>query len=86
MELSSHLIKGDQLAIKCNYDRKILFILVSSLIVQCFVLKQILVFSPFVASGPGRCKINDGGCWHAEKNGHAFSACLVRDFFELSCV
>ncbi|CAN0927154.1 Vacuolar-sorting receptor 3 [Linum grandiflorum] len=30
-------------------------------------------------SGPGRCKINNGGCWHESRDGHAFSACLVGD-------
>ncbi|KAL4581120.1 hypothetical protein LXL04_017329 [Taraxacum kok-saghyz] len=28
------------------------------------------------ASGPGRCKINNGGCWHDTRNGHSYSACL----------
>ncbi|OIV91141.1 hypothetical protein TanjilG_30363 [Lupinus angustifolius] len=27
------------------------------------------------ASGPGRCKINNGDCWHEVRNGHAFTAC-----------
>ncbi|KAI3497385.1 hypothetical protein L1887_39955 [Cichorium endivia] len=27
------------------------------------------------ASGPGRCKINNGGCWHETRDGHSFSAC-----------
>ncbi|KAG5005207.1 hypothetical protein JHK82_029235 [Glycine max] len=27
------------------------------------------------ASGPGHCKINNGGCWHEARNGHAYSAC-----------
>ncbi|XAR52921.1 hypothetical protein NMG60_11021256 [Bertholletia excelsa] len=28
------------------------------------------------ASGIGRCKINNGGCWHETQNGHTYSACL----------
>jgi len=31
-------------------------------------------------SGPGRCTINNGGCWHEERDGHAFSACVVSGF------
>ncbi|GAB2292127.1 Vacuolar-sorting receptor 3 [Dionaea muscipula] len=27
------------------------------------------------ASGVGRCKINNGGCWHESRNGQTFSAC-----------
>ncbi|KAJ9551869.1 hypothetical protein OSB04_015914 [Centaurea solstitialis] len=27
------------------------------------------------ANGPGRCKINNGGCWHETRDGHFFSAC-----------
>ena len=40
------------------------------------------------ASGPGRCKINNGGCWHDSKDGQSFSACLVGDidnFFFFLC-
>ncbi|KAK3013918.1 hypothetical protein RJ639_009446 [Escallonia herrerae] len=33
-------------------------------------------YSSCVASGPGRCKINNGGCWHETQDGHTFSACL----------
>lgn len=29
------------------------------------------------ASGPGRCKISNGGCWHENRNGITFSACMV---------
>ncbi|KAE8687695.1 Vacuolar-sorting receptor 1 [Hibiscus syriacus] len=28
------------------------------------------------ASGPGRCNINNGGCWHKSQDGHSYSACL----------
>uniref|UniRef100_A0A5B7B2G3 Putative Vaculolar sorting receptor 3 isoform 1 n=2 Tax=Davidia involucrata TaxID=16924 RepID=A0A5B7B2G3_DAVIN len=33
-------------------------------------------YSTCHASGPGRCKINSGGCWHETRDGHYFSACL----------
>ncbi|XVE93501.1 hypothetical protein REPUB_Repub01dG0198000 [Reevesia pubescens] len=33
-------------------------------------------YSHCEVSGPGRCKINNGGCWHDSRNGHAYSACL----------
>ncbi|RDX88078.1 Vacuolar-sorting receptor 1, partial [Mucuna pruriens] len=32
-------------------------------------------YTTCAASGPGRCKINNGGCWHDARNGHAYSAC-----------
>ncbi|KAE8691518.1 Vacuolar-sorting receptor 1 [Hibiscus syriacus] len=28
------------------------------------------------SSGPGRCNINNGGCWHKSQDGHSYSACL----------
>ncbi|XP_052881367.1 vacuolar-sorting receptor 3-like isoform X2 [Gossypium arboreum] len=33
-------------------------------------------YSHCEASGSGRCKINNGGCWHEARDGHAYSACL----------
>nr|XP_017259200.1 PREDICTED: vacuolar-sorting receptor 3-like [Daucus carota subsp. sativus] len=36
------------------------------------------------ASGPGRCKVNNGGCWHETRDGHTFSACL--DDGDTKCV
>ncbi|KAI3769998.1 hypothetical protein L6452_01116 [Arctium lappa] len=33
-------------------------------------------YTSCVASGPGRCKINNGGCWHESRDGDTFSACL----------
>lgn len=33
------------------------------------------------ASGPGRCKVNNGGCWHEARDGHAFTACTVSDLY-----
>ncbi|XP_057494588.1 vacuolar-sorting receptor 3-like [Actinidia eriantha] len=41
-------------------------------------------YSNCQASGPGRCKINNGGCWHETRDGHAFSACL--DIGDSKCV
>lgn len=35
------------------------------------------------ASGPGRCKINNGDCWHESRDGRTFSACL--DNGEVKC-
>ncbi|KAG4987292.1 hypothetical protein JHK82_029668 [Glycine max] len=37
------------------------------------------------ASGLGRCKINNGGCWHDTRNGHAFSACLDNGGVKCQC-
>nr|CAN79862.1 hypothetical protein VITISV_021998 [Vitis vinifera] len=34
-------------------------------------------YSSCEASGPGRCKINNGGCWHDSQDGQSFSACLI---------
>jgi len=31
----------------------------------------------FLASGSGRCEINNGGCWKDTKNGRTYSACTV---------
>ncbi|KAL0723326.1 hypothetical protein Bca4012_037925 [Brassica carinata] len=36
-------------------------------------------------SGPGRCTINNGGCWHEERDGHAFSACVDKDNVKCEC-
>ncbi|XP_051132627.1 vacuolar-sorting receptor 3-like [Andrographis paniculata] len=33
-------------------------------------------YSSCVASGPGRCKISHGGCWHESRNGITYSACV----------
>ncbi|KAK1291708.1 Vacuolar-sorting receptor 1 [Acorus calamus] len=32
-------------------------------------------YSKCEASGPGRCLINNGGCWKETRDGHTFSAC-----------
>eukprot|EP00258_Populus_trichocarpa_P023125 XP_024439144.1 vacuolar-sorting receptor 3 isoform X1 [Populus trichocarpa] len=36
-------------------------------------------------SGSGRCKINNGGCWHESQDGHTFSACLDVDGGKCQC-
>ena len=43
----------------------------------CIIFTYILFSFCHSASGPGRCKINNGGCWHESREGHAYSACLV---------
>lgn len=30
-----------------------------------------------VARGPGRCNVNNGGCWQESRNGLSMSACVV---------
>ncbi|KAG9152224.1 hypothetical protein Leryth_025022 [Lithospermum erythrorhizon] len=42
-------------------------------------------YSSCEASGPGRCKINNGGCWHETRNGLIFSACLDREDGKCTC-
>ncbi|CAK9180848.1 unnamed protein product [Ilex paraguariensis] len=42
-------------------------------------------YSSCSASGPGRCKINNGGCWHETRNGHTFSACLDNEDSKCTC-
>ncbi|CAN1141434.1 Vacuolar-sorting receptor 3 [Linum perenne] len=42
-------------------------------------------YSHCEVSGPGRCKINNGGCWHESQDGHAFSACLDVDGGKCQC-
>ncbi|KAL3814311.1 hypothetical protein ACJIZ3_015579 [Penstemon smallii] len=37
------------------------------------------------ASGPGRCKISNGGCWHENRNGITFSACVDNEEGKCSC-
>ncbi|XP_043713336.1 vacuolar-sorting receptor 3-like [Telopea speciosissima] len=37
------------------------------------------------ASGPGRCKINNGGCWHETRDGHTFSACVDTEGSKCQC-
>lgn len=32
-------------------------------------------YTSCIASGPSRCKVNNGGCWHETRDGHTFSAC-----------
>eukprot|EP00262_Sarcandra_glabra_P000066 TRINITY_DN10090_c0_g1_i1.p1 TRINITY_DN10090_c0_g1~~TRINITY_DN10090_c0_g1_i1.p1 ORF type:complete len:626 (+),score=90.29 TRINITY_DN10090_c0_g1_i1:130-2007(+) len=42
-------------------------------------------YNTCVASGPGRCKINNGGCWQESKDGHTFSACLDIEGSKCQC-
>ncbi|GAA0158157.1 extracellular matrix structural protein [Lithospermum erythrorhizon] len=42
-------------------------------------------YSSCKASGPGRCKINNGGCWHESRNGQTFSACLDHEDGKCVC-
>ncbi|KAL6013111.1 Vacuolar-sorting receptor 3 [Asimina triloba] len=42
-------------------------------------------YSHCEASGPGRCKINNGDCWHDTRDGHSFSACLDIDGSKCEC-
>ncbi|XP_020237450.1 vacuolar-sorting receptor 1 [Cajanus cajan] len=42
-------------------------------------------YTTCAASGPGRCKINNGGCWHEARNGHAYSACLDDGSVKCQC-
>ncbi|XP_047956553.1 vacuolar-sorting receptor 6-like [Salvia hispanica] len=37
------------------------------------------------AVGPGRCSVNDGGCWSQHKNGVKFSACKDNDLSGCHC-
>ncbi|KAL8541583.1 hypothetical protein ACS0TY_002738 [Phlomoides rotata] len=37
------------------------------------------------ASGPGRCRISNGGCWHDKRDGVVFSACLDNDDGKCTC-
>ncbi|GKV26475.1 hypothetical protein SLEP1_g35766 [Rubroshorea leprosula] len=42
-------------------------------------------YSHCEASGPGKCNINNGGCWHDAQNGHAYSACLDSEGGKCQC-
>ncbi|XP_050363891.1 vacuolar-sorting receptor 3-like [Argentina anserina] len=37
------------------------------------------------ASGPRRCKVNNGGCWHEARDGHAFTACTDDGGLQCKC-
>ncbi|XP_042010866.1 vacuolar-sorting receptor 3-like [Salvia splendens] len=37
------------------------------------------------ASGPGRCRINNGGCWGEKRDGVTFSACVDSDDGKCKC-
>jgi hypothetical protein len=51
---------------------------------RVFFVESVLFFW-LSASGPGRCKINNGDCWHASRDGHTFSACSVSDLQVFCC-
>ncbi|KAF8410211.1 hypothetical protein HHK36_002733 [Tetracentron sinense] len=38
-----------------------------------------------IASGPGRCKINNGGCWQETRDRHTSSACLDLEGSKCQC-
>ncbi|CAA0807467.1 Vacuolar-sorting receptor 4 [Striga hermonthica] len=42
-------------------------------------------YSSCVASGPGRCKISNGGCWHEKKNGITYTACADSEEGKCEC-
>ncbi|XP_051133954.1 vacuolar-sorting receptor 3-like [Andrographis paniculata] len=42
-------------------------------------------YSSCVASGPGRCKISNGNCWHENRNGITFSACVEDGDKQCTC-
>ncbi|KAI9181655.1 hypothetical protein LWI28_017211 [Acer negundo] len=42
-------------------------------------------YSHCEVSGPGKCKINNGGCWHESKDGHTYSACLDSEDGKCQC-
>ncbi|CAH1450459.1 unnamed protein product [Lactuca virosa] len=42
-------------------------------------------YTSCVASGPGHCKINNGGCWHESRDGDSFSACLDNENGKCAC-
>ncbi|OIT08594.1 PREDICTED: vacuolar-sorting receptor 3-like [Nicotiana attenuata] len=42
-------------------------------------------YSSCTASGPGRCKLNNGGCWHDTRDGHTYSACVDNEEGKCSC-
>lgn len=37
------------------------------------------------ANGPGRCSINNGGCWQERRDGNTFSACSVSELSGCTC-
>ncbi|XP_042517637.1 vacuolar-sorting receptor 3-like [Macadamia integrifolia] len=42
-------------------------------------------YSTCKAIGPGRCKINNGGCWQQTQDGHTFSACVDTEGSKCLC-
>ncbi|KAG6406677.1 hypothetical protein SASPL_134286 [Salvia splendens] len=52
---------------------------------SCSALKTIHIRSACAASGPGRCRINNGGCWGEKRDGVTFSACVDSDDGKCKC-
>ncbi|MBA0631626.1 hypothetical protein Godav_000482, partial [Gossypium davidsonii] len=42
-------------------------------------------YSHCEASGPGRCNINNGGCWHKSQDGHTYTACVDTGDVKCQC-
>ncbi|XP_071935618.1 vacuolar-sorting receptor 3 [Coffea arabica] len=42
-------------------------------------------YSSCAATGPGRCKINNGGCWQDTRDGRSFSACMDHEGGKCAC-
>ncbi|XP_059313914.1 vacuolar-sorting receptor 3-like [Lycium ferocissimum] len=42
-------------------------------------------YTSCTASGRGRCKLNNGGCWHDTRDGHTYSACVDSEEGKCSC-
>ncbi|KAI0525069.1 hypothetical protein KFK09_004459 [Dendrobium nobile] len=42
-------------------------------------------YSHCEAMGPGRCRINNGGCWQENRNGSTFSACQESEDHKCQC-
>nr|GMC83594.1 vacuolar-sorting receptor 3 [Ipomoea batatas] len=42
-------------------------------------------YSSCKPSGPGRCKLNHGGCWHETRNGRSYSACVDEEDGKCTC-
>lgn len=45
--------------------------------VICEIQETLTFLCAFIAFGPARCAINNGGCWSESRNGFSFSACSV---------
>ncbi|KAG6408998.1 hypothetical protein SASPL_132026 [Salvia splendens] len=52
---------------------------------SCSASKTTHIRSACAASGPGRCRINNGGCWGEKRDGVTFSACVDSDDGKCKC-